>query len=458
MKITIVVVVFLILLPAGALGQAVVTVDLSQRHQTWEGWEVTYELFHFDDPSLGDAHPIPQDILDQLLDDAVNELGINAVRVEFQMQEPEHNLEPVNDNADPFDLDADAFRWSWVDPYMRAIALPMRERVEARGERFVLNAHAVAWGGWQWNQPADDPGQEYAEFMMAALDRLKTVHDAEPDYLTVFNEPDLENANMATVIRAMRKLSDRMVAAGYDTQLRYPDASTIAAAVSWFDRLVELDPGLIPRIGQFSFHGYGGFAPSTLNAIRDRAQTHGLRTAQTEWWFETNHVPDIIAAMTEADASLYQPYALGTWPNNNPERGLYAVTFSGGTFPNHNYRDFVRGPDWHDIHHFSHFIRPGDVRIAAESDSRRVSPVAFVKPDGRVTVAVNNLGTGPVRIEGLPAGAYGIVYSAGSEHGVGMEDIAVGEGETLRADIPGRSVATVFAKSLDAPVDGYAAH
>ena len=36
-----------------------VTVDATQRHQTWEGWEVTAEHFHFDALTLGDRHPVP---------------------------------------------------------------------------------------------------------------------------------------------------------------------------------------------------------------------------------------------------------------------------------------------------------------------------------------------------------------------------------------------------------------
>lgn len=320
------------------------TVDSTQRYQTWEGWEVTVENFHCDNSAQGDSHPVPQSILDQLIDDAVNNLELTALRLEAHpVGKFGAGLEVVNDNNDPFDLDTNSIDWTLIDPYVRCIVVPFKTRVEAHGEEFTLNLHAVAWGSWHWLEPASDPGQEYAELMMACLDHLKNNFGITPDYLTIYNEPDNGKEGPDVVIRGMKKLATRMKAAGYTTKLRFPDTSTVSAALSWFDRLVATEPGLLSQVGHFSFHGYGGFSTATLNAIRSRAQKHGIATSQTEWWFENNHPPDIVTCMTEANITLYQPYALGAWPDNNPSRGLYGVTYSGGTFPLHNYTGYVRG-------------------------------------------------------------------------------------------------------------------
>ena len=437
--------VFIAALLTSVASEAVVTlsVDSAQRHQSWEGWEATVEQFHIDVPFPGDQHPVPQNILNGLIDDAVNNLGLTALRLEVHPVHRGGGMEESNDNKDPFVLDSGKIRWANLDAYVRCIAIPFKQRVEARGEKFTLNLHAVAWGVWHWHSPTSDPGQEYAEFMMACLDRLKDRHRIVPDYLTIYNEPNNGSEGRDVVIRAMKKLTARMQAAGYATKLRFPDTSTASAALSWFDRLVATEPGLMRQVGHLSFHGYGGFNPSTLNAIRSRAEEHGIATSQTEWWFTSNHPPDIFSSMTEADVTLYQPYALGAWPNNNPSRGLYACTYLGGDFPLHSYTGWRRGPDWYEIYQFSAFIRPGDVRIEITTSNDSINPVAFRKPEGEiVVVAINSTSAGQdVQIEGLPTGTYGIVYTAPGDEGKGIPPISLEKGQSLAFQIPGNAIA-----------------
>ena len=90
----------------------------------------------------------------------MNNLGTTAVRVEVHPHDPkrERGMEMTNDNADPFVLDASKIRWEWLDPYVRCIALPMKQRVEACGDKFTLNLHVVARGSWYWREPNSDFG------------------------------------------------------------------------------------------------------------------------------------------------------------------------------------------------------------------------------------------------------------------------------------------------------------
>ncbi|MFQ6041181.1 MAG: glycoside hydrolase family 30 beta sandwich domain-containing protein [Candidatus Poribacteria bacterium] len=284
--------------------------------------------------------------------------------------------------------------------------------------------------------------------MMACLDRLRDKFGITPDYLTIYNEPDNSSATETKdeVIRGMKKLQARMKAAGYTTKLRFPDVSFLKNAIPWFDRLVATEPSLLSQIGEFTFHGYGGFNRATLSAIRSRAQAHGITTAQTEWWFTGNHPLDIYTCMTEADVVLYEPYALGAWPNNNPKRGLYSLTYSGGTFPLYNYTGYVRGPDWYDVYHYSAFIRPGDVRIEVTSSDSAVKPVAFEKPNGKVVVVAINSSTAEqeVQIQGLPTGVYGIVFTAPRQKGVELPSVTVEAGKPLIFRMPAQAIATFY--------------
>ena len=120
-------------------------VDSARSNQTWEGWEATVEQFHIDVPSLGDQHRVPQNILNGLIDDAVNNLGLTALRLEVHPVHRGGGMEEANDNKDPFVLDSGKIRWANLDAYVRCIAIPFKQRVEARGEKFSLNLHAVAW-------------------------------------------------------------------------------------------------------------------------------------------------------------------------------------------------------------------------------------------------------------------------------------------------------------------------
>lgn len=440
-----------------------VTVDPGTTHQTFESWEVTAEHYHFDVPDYGDAHPVPDAILAALLDDAVNVLGLNGLRVELQMQGDQassHNMEAPNDNADPNLLDASGIKWTWVDPYIDKIAKPMKALVEARGERFVLNLSVIGWEGWQWLQP-----EEYAEFVVANLDRLQSVHAIAPTYLTIYNEPNISQGaeTRDDIVAAMKSLISRMNAAGHGAvRLRYPDTSTIGAARTYFQHLLgHADAAVIlARLGQLSFHGYGGYDNAILNQLRDLAGGQGLTTAQTEWWFTDYHAPDLLSALTEANVTVYQPYALGTFPSTDPDaRGLYGIDHTGGTFPDHQFTSFIRKRDWAELFHFSAFIRPGDVRLAASSSASSARAVAFAGPTGCHAIVIFNQSDAAIDIEvtGQAAGEYDVYVSGPVNTSVWPSPAAaqqasqsVGVAGTLaHSGLPGRGLITFQQIGLD---------
>jgi len=417
-------------------GPVIVTIDSSERHQTWEAWEVTVNMGHRSDNALSnlDRHPVDQWVLDEIVADAADNLGITAIDLPVSLTDERHSIEPVNDNADPFALDDTRVRWNWIDPYIRAIVLPLKERVEARGVPFTFTVRAVAWNAWQWGEPELDPGQEYVEIVFGTLERLRSKFGLVPDYLSPMNEPDhlSSDTSKAQIIRGISKLAVRLQASGYPTKLSFPEVSHVKNTLDWFDAMAEAEPTLLPLVGRISFHGYPqGFERHrrTLNRIRARAHEYGLTTAQTEWWFTTDHPPDIITCMTEGDISVYQPFVLSGF-SNNPERGPYGITYSGGTFPLFNATGWVRGPDWYELYQFSGFIRPGDVRIDATSSRSGIRTVAFEKPDGRQTVVVLNTESEAVALEfrGLAPGAYDIVLTDAGHNGEHLSR------ETVRAD------------------------
>jgi hypothetical protein len=437
-------------------GTTALTLDPSVTHQTWVGWEVAHEVYHRPgNPIDGqDRHPVPQEILDAMLDDAVDELGITSLdfaNAILKLSGDRPGMEPVNDNEDPFVLDSSRIHWTWFDPYVRSILIPMKQRVEARGEPFVLTLSAIAWDAWQWREPESDPGQEYAEFMMACLDRLSNEHGIVPDFVAVYNEPDNSNATESKdeVIRGIKALAQRMAAAGHPARLRFPDVSFLMNANPYFDHLADTEPQLLKSLGVYSFHGYGGFDRETLNGIRSRARTLGIPTVQSEWWFTNDHPADIFVAMTEADVTQYQPYILSS-PNNDPAtRGLYGLRHSGDPYPLYDFAGFQRLADWYEVYQYSAFIRPGDVRVEIRSPVDEIKPVAFRKPDGRHTVVVLNEADAErnITVAGLSPGDYGITVTSPTRRGEEQASMQVVPERLLRLTLPAKSVSSIYQKS-----------
>jgi len=403
-----------------------------------------------------DAYPIPQAFVDEVLDDAVNNLGVNAfdfVNAMLMLSRNRPGLEPTNDNNDPFVLNDSQIRWHWFDPYVRSVLIPFKQRVEARGDPFVLTLTAIAWNAYQWRSPTSDPGEDYAEIMMACLDRLRDRFGIVPDYVAVYNEPDLTNVSQETpaeLFRGMEKLQSRLQSGGFSTRLRFPDTWLLSNAPSYFDQLQQANPSLLNSLGVFSFHGYtslsSGLSTSDLNAVRDRAKNLGIPAILSEWWEPNYHPPHIHQAMTQGDVAQYQPYVLAG-PNNDPNsRGLYRYRYSGGNEPLYNYTGWERAADWYEIYQYSAFIRPGDVRITMTSTHSQIKPVAFEKANGRQVIVIINEYNTPrnVSLANVAVGTFGISITSPTQNGEEQTPVTVADGDELIVTLPANSVSSIY--------------
>ena len=107
-------------------GPVAVTINPSVKHQTIRGWGVSRDWR--DDF----RRRVPRKLKDQLLDDAVNELGLTRRR--FIADIYSQLWEPLNDNADPHHLNWSAFNTAWYDAKVQDQWLPFKQRVEANGD------------------------------------------------------------------------------------------------------------------------------------------------------------------------------------------------------------------------------------------------------------------------------------------------------------------------------------
>jgi hypothetical protein len=171
-----------------------ISLDPSKIYQTIRGWEVV--AF-----ALDPADPAFPNFKDTLFDQAVNDLGINRVRLEIRSGvENTHDnwsdyqagridyqtwrsrrYATLNDNADPQTINPAGFHFSEMDSTIERIVNPLRKLLAARGDKLIVNVNYVAFTGqitngvYIHNNPA-----EYAEFVLATYRHLQSRPAARP--------------------------------------------------------------------------------------------------------------------------------------------------------------------------------------------------------------------------------------------------------------------------------------
>lgn len=442
-----------------ALAQVDIDVDTGTTFQTMRGWEATtytaYESPAF--PALGpDAY------------DTVVAAGLNRIRLEVrsgsenedywqQYQDGlvdydfwrSHRYATVNDNADPFVIDPAGFHFTEVDSTVSWTVMPIRDRLAANGESLYVNLCYVAFTaqiGEGLDYVHDDP-EEYAELIEALWIHLDQTWGFVPDGLEILLEPDLVAEWGGTDVgNAVVAVTDRLALHGWHPDVIAPSTTSMANAITFFDQLAAV-PGATDVMTEISYHRYTGVSDANLQALADRAQTHGIGTSMLEWWTGANGYETLHHDLElGANVAWQQGVVCGVGPGGaawayvddtdpgDPEVFLNDMT----AFTSLYYR----------------WVRAGAVRVGASASSGTVDPLAFVNPDGTVTVIANAAATTDLRVAGLPAGTYGITYVIDAEAGaVDLPDVVVSEGDPLVTSIPWEGVLTVHGRDGVLAVD-----
>jgi hypothetical protein len=407
---------------ATAGAEVTVTVKPEVRYQTILGWGA----------SAGRA-AMPDALRSDLLDAAVNDLGLTRLRLE----PPRRDLEDaVNDDDDPHHINWAAFKTERLDDHVRRAILPFKQRVEANGDPFCLYVSPSFFrGGSSGDAPAwmlADPA-EYAEWAIAILTHLRKAHGLTADFYCICNEAGNNNAFTAPVVgRMIRALGPRLAAERLPTKIEFPEG--VNAGVSWnYIRALKDDPEIWKYVGVITYHLYG--KNDDRPAIRDFARQRGLPTGQTEFMGTT--IRNLYEDLTDGGVSYWEHYGLGgPWRGN----GSYFFTALAGT-------SFDRYGQYWNFRQVMHYVRPGAVRVEAASDDPAVQALAFVR-GGKTTVIL--LRTTPpheprtVRLAGLAPGAYGVCRTLGKDPYQEMGVQTLGDGGTLTLAVPAGAVVTVY--------------
>ena len=250
-------------------GAVRVVVDASATRQTIDGFG--FSVRTWTDPHMSNQPTtwVPDWAQTEVLRRLYREMG--ATRSFLTI---DGGIEPVNDNADPFVLNASAFNFTGrrSDEQVQYI----RQAKPVGLEVFYPKVMAFE----KWMTPAQT--DEYVEWAMALLLHWRSL-GAEPPYYSLINEPRGSLIN-EWWLRVVKGLGARMRKAGLRTMLVIPEEINACVAVPAV-RAVLADPEARAYVGAIAYHEYEYQA----NAAECRAQLRQLAQAAGVPLWMTEH-------------------------------------------------------------------------------------------------------------------------------------------------------------------------
>jgi hypothetical protein len=419
------------------------------QYQTMVGWEATDQAAQLYSPAWNIYK-------NALLDNAVNDLGINRIRLEItsgtenpvdyfaqwragQITETQYNArryEIINDNSDPNTINPNGFKWTQLDSSIDNIVLPLKTRLAARGESLWVNLCYVDFGSSAFehkNNPA-----EYAEFVLATYQHIQSTYGFVPDSWEVILEPDNGAAGWSAsqVAQAIKAAGDLLSAHSFTPHFVAGSNVNAGNTASYINQ-VAVTPGAMQYVREFSYHRYGGATDTVVQGIANLGTQYGKNVGMLELIGA-----DYLKLHTDlklGNNSSWQEFTLAF--RNQPDNGAqyYLVDDS-----NPNNPIVTMGGRTKFLRQYFKFIRSGAQRIGATSANSSFDPLAFINTNGNYVVVVKATTGGTFNILGLPAGTYGIKYTTASQYDVDLPDAVINAGQSLTTSIPTVGVLTVY--------------
>jgi hypothetical protein len=430
-------------------GNGTIVVNAGIKYQTMTGWEATSQAGHDDCVSYSNYR-------DRLIDMAVNDLGINRMRLEINSgaenpvdnyqkylnheitydQWKPHRYEKINDDGNPSSVNPAGFQFSLLDSSVDKLVVPLRAKLAANGEKLYINLNYVDFGRSSfehYNNP-----NEYAEFVLVTHEHLESKYGWVPDAWEVILEPDNTPWTGTHIGQAIVASAGRLRANGYSSKFIGPSTTNMSNAVSFFDAISQV-PSAVSFMSELSYHRYAGVSDSSLQAISSRAQQHQLNTSMLEHigsGYEALHTD-----LKTGRNSAWQQFTLAYCGTGDDGGSYYSIDES-----NVNNPTISIGSRTKFLRQYFKFIRAGAVRINAISANDIFDPVAFTNTNGKYVVVVKANTGGSFSISGLPVGMYGIKYTTSSQYNVDLSDVNLTQGGVLSTNIPAQGVITIYGK------------
>jgi hypothetical protein len=399
--------------------KTVISLDPAITYQTMMGWEAVAQA------GQKDCRDFDQ-YKDELFDAAVNDLGINRLRVAIR---------PTGSNSVKFDI-------SGFDNDIEKVVIPMMKLSDARGENLFVNVNFLGASGFT-SQP---DMSAYAEQVLEVYNHMQAKYGFYPSAWEVALEPRVVTPDWRAqhINDAVTRTSDLLSANGINDPYLIAPSSACGPekALNAFDEMLRFNNGVPPRgLNEFAYHRYCIATDQQLKDIADLRTTYGFNISMLEHGgadYEELH-----ADLKIANVSAWQQFALAYCTDDN---GFQYYPVQGDTFSQGERTKFLR--------QYFKFIRFGAVRIQATADSIEFDPLAFINTNGTYVIVVKAEIGGAFGIRGLPEGTYGIKYTTGHQDDVDLTDVTLRAGQELETAIPEKGVITIYTLT-DSPQNSF---
>ena len=236
--------------------QAIIKINPAQKFQKMSGWEATAQSGEHTSKAF-DSYSR------ELFDKAVNDLGINRLRLEIrsgfenpvdyfsrwqsgQISDAEFYAkrhEIINDNDNPYVINPKGFQFSQIDLTIEKVVLPMKKLSAQRGESLFVNLNYVDFpkGRGESNIRHNNNPEEYAEFMLATYQHIQNKYGFVPDAVEVILEPDNKTGWSGEDIgKAIVATAKRLRANNFKPAFIVPGTTNASKAPIYIDQIASV--------------------------------------------------------------------------------------------------------------------------------------------------------------------------------------------------------------------------
>lgn len=459
MKSFIVIICFLVV-TSSAFSQTEVTIDSTITFQTIDGWEAVSNPL--------EASPVRDTLLpyiDSLINIAINDVGITRLRyslksgvedsvdyftrlMDKKITYDEYKLyrySKVNDNSDPFKINASGFQYSGFQDNLDNLIIPFKKKVEKNGEQFYFNLCFVDFVN-QSSFHHSSNSEEYAEFMTSAWLFMDSLYGFTPDGLEVILEPDNADIwNKTHISPSITATGDRLSELGYNPEFIAPSVLNLGSVPDYINE-IALNSKALDYLNVISYHRYAGNDNTTAQReIVNLAEQYDKKTSMLEYDYNGD-VNELHYDLKYNNVTAWTKYAL-MFKSNEKFAYVY-VDATDKLNPVFGICDQTKY-----LRQYFKFIRPGAIRIEAGTSNCLINPVAFMNNSGNQVVVIKAEQRDSIRIHGLKNDEYGIKYTLGNYdwggvaptyYDIDIQNQTISTGETLAFTMPGKGIVTIY--------------
>lgn len=299
--------------------------------------------------------------------------------------------EPINDDADPLSVSADAFD---PDGEIALHDIPMAQWLTARG--YALNVQKVLLPQWMSGENSELLADQYPEFAESVISYQQHLEAAG----VTQTEIDLHMVGFETSVfqtpqsaaDAADVLLDSLAAFNLDRELLTPSVPGSEAG-EWLSVWFE-SPSRAANTAAISIRGAATSEFTAFEAVAGLGQKFDVPVWAYDNWYcgADQGCPSAPSEDSTTWASAWemaqQNYRLIVGAH---AARIYHAAMVGAQ-PSVDPRSGARNPTFYVLQHFANWIPPGSVNVQATADNPEVFSVAVERPDGSYAVVLLNTG------------------------------------------------------------------